>query len=164
MDIVHPGQFIAFAKDLETGAVCDASGRPFPEVAAATCTVFDSLAEARAFCGAAVLAAPGTRFDVFDAEGRARPPLLTIVHPEKTRALEDNPRDIQRRRAIAWALIAGGVPLVATTYWTGTSLAMMVPVFVGVNMIIAGGRLLWLNLAMRETERERHERLDRLER
>ena len=86
------------------------------------------------------------------------------MHPSQRAVLDDNPRGAERRRRVAWALIAGGLPLVAATYWTGTSMAMMVPVFIGVNLIIAGGRLLWLNLAMRETERDRQARLDRLER
>ena len=162
--LVRPGQVVVFAKDLDTGAACDPAGRPFADPGAATCTVFDSIAEARAFCDAAAAASPGTRFDVFDAESRARPPLLTIVHPSRAGALDDSPRDVARRRVLGWVLIAGGVPLVAITYWTGTSLEVMVPVFIGVNMILYGGRLLWLNLALRETDRERRARLERLER
>jgi hypothetical protein len=38
------------------------------------------------------------------------------------------------------------------------------PGFIGINLIVAGGRLLWLNLGIRETERARQERLERIER
>jgi hypothetical protein len=36
---------------------------------------------------------------------------------------------------------------------------MILPAFLGINMVIIGGRLLWLNLALRETERARERRL-----
>ena len=145
-DIIRPGQFVAFATPSD-----------------GTCVLFDSLDEARAFCEAGVLAAPATRFDVFDAEGRANSPLLTIVHPSRAQGLDSNPRMLHKRRVIAWALIAGGALLLIYTYWKFADIRAIVPGVIGINMLLAGGRLLWFNLAVRETERMRGERLARVD-
>src|SRR4029079_1883672 len=131
---------------------------------AGACLVVDSVAEARGFCDAAVLQSPSTRFDVFDAGGRTRPPVLTVLHPSRLASLDSDPGAMRRRRAIAWALIVGSVPVIAYAYYFEHGVDMILPAFIGINMILAGGRLLWFNLGVRETERDRQERLDRLER
>jgi hypothetical protein len=145
-DIIQPWQFVAFATPSD-----------------GTCALFDSLDEAREFCEAGVLAAPATRFDVFDAEGRANSPLLTIVHPSRARGLDSHPRGLHQRRVIAWALMAGGAMLLTYTYWKFADIRAIVPGVIGINMLLAGGRLLWFNLAVRETERTRGERLARMD-
>src|SRR3954452_20731288 len=89
-EIIRPGQFVAFAKDLDTEAPCDPSGRPFGSADAVSCIIFDSLAEARRVCHEAVDHAPPVRFDVFDSSGRSSPPLLTIVHASRVATLDGN--------------------------------------------------------------------------
>ena len=143
-EIIGPGQFVAFAAPSD-----------------GNCMLFDSVGEARAYCEAAVEAAPATRFDIFDAEGRAQPPLLTIVHPSQV--LDTDPRPVHRRRMIAWALIAGGALLLIYTYVKISDIEAIFPGVVGINMVLAGGRILWFNLAVRETERAREERLKRVD-
>jgi hypothetical protein len=161
--LIGPAQLVAFARDIDSGVPCDARGGRAADPAATTCLLFDGLAEARAFCEAAVLAAPAMRFDVFDAHGRVHPPLLTIVHPSRARSLDTNPAALHRRRIAAWVLIAGAVPVIAYAYFIARDVGVLLPGLVGINMILAGGRLLWFNLGIRETERARQERLDRLE-
>jgi hypothetical protein len=143
-EIIRPGQIVAFATPSE-----------------GTCVLCDSLDEARAFCAAAVLAAPVTRFDVFDAAGRANPPLLTIVHPSRAQDLDSHPRMQHKRRVIAWTLVTSGALLLIYTYWKFSDIQAIFPGVVGINLLLAGGRLLWFNLAVRETERARDERLAR---
>lgn len=145
--IIRPGQFVAF------GTPSDG-----------TCVLFDSLAEARAFCEAAVQSAPAARYDVFDAEGRAHPPLLTVVHPSRAHVLDAHPRAIRNRRVLGWALIAAGLPLTIFASWRPPDIESIFPGVIGINLIIAGGRFLWFNLGVRETERARHERLERVDR
>jgi hypothetical protein len=145
-DIIRPGQFVAFATPSD-----------------GSCVILDSLAEARAYCDAAVGAAPATRFDVFDAQGRAESALLTIVHPSREPALDTHPRAIRRRRVIGWALIIGGALLLIWTYWKFPDVEAIFPGVIGINMLLAGGRFLWFNLGVRETERARRERLARAE-
>ena len=98
---------------------------------------------------------------MFDAEGRANPPLLTIVHPSRAQDLDAHPRMLRKRRVIAWALIAAGIALIIYACWIPADIAVVVPGVIGINLVIAGGRLLWFNLVVRETERARDERLAR---
>jgi hypothetical protein len=158
--IIGPRQFVLFARDLDSGVPCGTDGRPFASPELGTCVICDSLAEAQAVADAAVQAAPSLRIDVFDAEGRARPPLLTLVHPSRAQEAETHPRVLGRRRIIAWALVAAGIPLIAFAYVEHKDRDIILPAFIGINMLLAGGRLLWFNLAVRETERVRAARLD----
>jgi len=145
-EIIRPGQFVAFASPSD-----------------GTCVLFDSLGEARAFCDAAVQSSADVRFDVFDAEGRANPPLLTIVHPSRERILDTHPPALHRRRVMAWLLIAGGALLLLYTYGKFSDIEAIFPGVIGINLLIAGGRLLWFNLAVRETERARADRLAKVD-
>jgi hypothetical protein len=159
MQIVRPGQFVLFAKDLDSGAPCDAEGRVFADASQATCVISDTLAEAQALADTAVTARPSMRIDIFDHDGRARPALLTVLHPSWAHAADTHPRVLGRRRFIAWALIAAGVPLIIFAIVERNDRDIILPAFLGINMLIAAGRLLWFNLGVRETERVRQDRL-----
>ena len=145
-EIIRPGQFVGFATPSD-----------------GTCVLFESFAEARAFCAAAVQAAPAAQYDVFDSAGRAHPPLLTIVHPSRAHDLDAHPSAVHKRRVLGWALIAAGLPLILYASWRPPDIESIFPGVIGINLIIAGGRFLWFNLGVRETERARHERLDRVD-
>lgn len=157
--LIKPGQFVAFAKNIDSGAPCDQDGAPFADPAIATCAIFESLPDARAFCESAVVRSVSLQFDVFDAGGRAQSPLLTVLHPSRAESQEAHPRALARRRLIAWGLIATGIPLIVYAYVKHTEREIILPAFIGINMLIAAGRLLWFNLGIRETERERLARL-----
>jgi hypothetical protein len=163
-EIVTAGQFVAFAKNIDSGAPCDAGGRAFADSSEGTCVLFDSLGEARAFCTAAVISFPAVRFDLFDAQGRSESPLITFVHPSRSEVLDDHPGGHRRRRVIAWLLIAAGGLLIIYACWIPTDIKVIFPGVIGINMLIAGGRLLWFNLGIRETERARLERLKQIDR
>ena len=156
---MRPGQFVLFARDLDSGVPCEISGRPFADPALATCVLCESLAEARSAGQAAVDAVPSMRIDVFDHEGRAQSPLLTVLHASRAGEAETHPRVLRRRRLIAWALLAAGIPLIVFAWVEHTERDIILPAFLGINMVIAAGRLLWFNLAVRETERVREDRL-----
>lgn len=161
MQIVAPGQFALFGKDLDSGMPCDLEGQPFTDPALATCVICDSLAEGRSVAEAAVAAVRSLRIDVFDADGRANPPLLTVLHPSRAQDAEMHPRVLRKRQRIAWALLAAGVPLIGFAIVERHDRDIILPAFLGINMVIAAGRLLWFNLGVRETERIRNERLHR---
>src|SRR4051812_12231939 len=157
--IIQPGQFAVFGRLEAAGVPCDTEGARFPTPGAVTCAIFDSIAEARAFCDAAGERHPPVRFDIFESDGRARPPILTVVHPSRAAAFETSPRGMRRRRVVAWGLIAASIPLMVFAYVEYRERDIILPAFIGINMAIVGGRLLWMNLALRETERARERRL-----
>lgn len=159
MQIVRPGQVVIFAKDLDGGTPCDIDGRPFADPAQATCVICDSLAEAQAAAETALANAPAMRIDIFDADGRAKPPLVTLLHPSRARDAETHPLVLRKRQLIAWALIVAGIPLIVFAYLEHERREIILPAFVGINMLLAAGRLLWFNLGVRETEQARQERL-----
>ena len=157
-DIILPGQFAVFATDDATGVPCDMDGVRFA-AGAETCAIVDSIDEARVVCETALQQHPSIRFDVFDSDGRTRPPILTVLHPDRADALETSPRQMRKRQVIAWALIIAGIPLMVFASVEYRERDIILPAFLGINMVIVGGRLLWMNLALRETERTRERRL-----
>jgi hypothetical protein len=159
-EIIQPGQFAAFAKNLDTGAPSDAAGGLFRAPSDVACYVFDSLHEAQTFCEASASRAPAIGFDVFDATGRANPPLLTVVHPSRAGTGEADPPTLRRRQTIAWTLIVLAVPTLGLALFLRDGGHQIFAGFIGLNMLVAAGRLLWFNLAVRETEHVRRKRID----
>ena len=158
-DIIRRGQFVAFAKDLDTGGPRDDEGRRFAAPSDTTCVIFDSLEEARRVCEERTARYPSLQFDIFDSDGRANPPLLTIVSPLSAHRLEENPRAVERRKRLAVALSLGSLPLFAYQYWGDTEGVFVLPMFLGINMLIAAGRLFLMNIGIKDAERRRQERL-----
>jgi hypothetical protein len=158
-DIVKPGQFVAFAKDLDSGVPCDDEGRRLATESDATCVVFDSLDDARRFAEERTAHHASLRFDIFDAEGRANPPLLTVVSPHRAHTLDNTPHALRRRSRIAAGLFIASIPLFAFQYWGDTEGVFVLPMIIGINLIVAAGRLVLMNLGIREAERRRQERV-----
>jgi len=158
-EIIQPRQFAAFAKNLDTGAPSDPDGQPFPDPSQVACLVFDSLDDARDFCEQATRRAPAVQFDIFDAAGRANPPLLTVVHPSRVGAVETDPSALRRRRLIAWTMMIAAVPTLAFAYSLRDGGHQIFAGFVGLSLLVAAGRLLWFNLAVSETEELRQQRV-----
>ena len=161
-DIIRPGQFVAFAKIIQTGAPCDASGRPFTTVEDAACLVFDKLGDAESFCRQQVERAPQVQFEIFDSSGRAHAPLLVIVDPSKADRLEGNPRGMRLRTLAALALFI----VAALSFWYDFQHGPGVQIFptlLGINLVVVAARLLQLNGSYAHAERLRKQRLAQYE-
>ena len=162
-EIIRPGQFVAFAKTIDTGAPCDAQGRSFAMVEDATCLLFDSLGDAEAFCREQVVRATNVRFEIFDSAGRVQPPLLVIVHPSRRQQLEGNSRGMRLRTqgAVALFIVAG------LSFWYdfrhGPGMQFF-PTLLGINLVVVALRLLQLNGSYAHAERVRQRRLAEYER
>ena len=160
IDIIRPGQFVAFAKLVESDASCDAEGRPFATPEAATCLVFDSLTEARRLCSERVQQIASLRFDIFDSAGRTQPPLLVVVHPSREHTLEGSPRTKRMRNILAAGLIGLALPLILMDYWW-PDVTLGLAAFLGISLLVGGARLVFLNVGSREADRVRRERLSK---
>jgi hypothetical protein len=158
-DLVRPGQFVTFAKLAAGGTACDADGRPFSSPGTATCIVFDRLDEAQRFCERQTALHSSIQFDIFDAEGRVNPPLLTIVHASRQGQSEAHPGTIKRRTRIAVALILVAVPLLGFGWYIFGEPRSIFPIVIGVNLLVAASRLLLMNLGAKEAERIRQQRV-----
>jgi len=157
-EIIRPGQYVAFAKLLDTGAPCDSEGRTFPNAETATCLLVESFSEAENFCRHQVEVVPNVRFEIFESTGRANPPLLVIVHPAKAAALEGNPRGMRFR---AWGATSMLI-VAAVSFWydfTHGSSARFFPTLLGINLVVVAARLFQLNMSYKYAERARKERL-----
>jgi hypothetical protein len=162
-DIIGPEQFVVFAKIFDTGAPCDHDGRPFVSVEDSRCLLFEGLGQAEAFCRTQVNRAPHVRFEIFDSNGRAEPPLLVIVDSSKQARLDGNPKGMRLRTqgAIALLLIA------AVSFWYDfrhSPGVQIFPLLLGINLVVVAARLLQLNGSYAHAERVRKHRLAEYER
>src|SRR4051812_40388504 len=142
-EIIRAGQFAVFARHEASGVPCDVEGARFADPAAMTCAIVDSVEEARALCEGAVQRHPDVRFDVFESDGRTRPPLLTVTHPRRAGSLDTSPRQMRIRRGIAWALMVAGVSLLVYAWLAEQEHDVVLAIFFGINMVLVGLRLLW---------------------
>ncbi|MEO7271415.1 MAG: hypothetical protein ABIX28_01710 [Vicinamibacterales bacterium] len=161
-DLIQPHQFVVFASEAETGSPVEADGRPFPSAEETTCLVFEALAEARSFCTDRVAEHESVRFEVFDGRGRIDEPLLLIVSPARASRLEGSRQMIRLRTRIAILLFVAGPPLIYYDYRVSGG-SLVLPTFLGISMILAALRLLFMNRGVRDAEHRRQERLKEYE-
>jgi hypothetical protein len=132
--LVHAGQYAVFHSDIATDVEKTPDGRYLKPGEDSTCLVFDSLAEAESYCEAKVEEIPSLRCDIYDHTGKSRPPMLTYVNKVHVRAPA-------RRVYWGWALVASSLPLFwIEWHWHGT---LVVPMVVGINLVIAGLRMVY---------------------
>jgi hypothetical protein len=157
MQIIRPTEFAVFAACADSGAPCDIDGTA-TSADDASCVIFATLSEAEAFCRERVVRIPTLRFDILDAAGHRRPPLLTIVHPSRIPSLEGSPAKMRRNAYAAIALLAIGPPLVWFD-WALYDGEMVMPTIVGINAPLIALRLLIMNRSQLASERMRRERV-----
>src|ERR1051325_10781581 len=147
--LVHPGQYAVFHLDVATDVEKTADGHYLKPEEQSTCTVFDSLAEAEAYCEAKVETIPNLRCDIYDHTGKSRPPLLTYVNRIHLRSPSNRVR-------WGWALIAASAPC----FWIEWHYhgILVIPMVVGLNLIFAGLRLIYWGKGGTERRRAAREK------
>ena len=132
--LVHAGQFAVFHSDVATDVERAPDGHYLQPGEDSTCLVFDSLAEAEAYCEAKVEEIANLRCDIYDHTGKSKPPLLTYVNKIHV--------NVPARRVYwGWALVAASLPLFwIEWHWHGT---LVVPMVVGINLVFAGLRMVY---------------------
>jgi hypothetical protein len=157
MQIIRPTEFAAFATLADSGAVCDADGVP-TSIDDASCIIFEALPDAEAFCRERVTQMPSLRFDILDAAGRRLPPLVTVVHPSRSAALDGSPTKLRRNVYAATALFAVGPPLIWYD-WAFHDGVLVMPTILGINALLIAVRLVIMNRGHISAERTRRERV-----
>ncbi|HET6841429.1 MAG TPA: hypothetical protein VFK06_07045 [Candidatus Angelobacter sp.] len=131
-DLVHSGQYAVFHTDVRSDTEKKPDGSFLGADEDSTCLVFDSLAEAEAYCEAKVERISNLRCDIYDHTGKSKQPMLTYVN----KAYLNSPR----KYAIwGWVAIAASLPCFwIEWHWHGT---LVVPMIVGFNLVFAGLRM-----------------------
>jgi hypothetical protein len=158
MSLLTPAQCAVFFKDFQTSAPVSRDGVAYDRMTDCTFLVFDWLEDARRFCEAQVQEHPSMCCEVFDFEGKAKPPLLVIVNPSVAEKDELSASWVRRRKIIAIASFLGAIPLLVWDWRTGSYL--IVPTVVGINLIVFGLRLLYWNTARSDRAQEQSHRLE----
>jgi hypothetical protein len=158
MSLLTPTQCAVFFKDFQTAAPLSRDGVAFDKMTDCTFLVFDRLEDARRFCEAQVTEHPSMCCEVFDFEGKAKPPLLVVVNPSVAEKDEMSASWVRRRKIIAIASFLGAIPLLVWDWRTGSYL--IVPTVVGINLIVFGLRLLYWNTARSDRSQEQFHRLE----
>jgi hypothetical protein len=149
-DRMTPGEFAVLCEDARTGAPKQPDNTVAPSESSHVCAIFDSRQEAEDFARERVSIFPGMRCAVFDHEGRAKQPLLTVHRPEFAPRGEIGPAF--RRWVGGTCLVAGlgcGAWEIAHDYatiWAGTLAIRLLPVaavFLGAEVVL-WGQAKWL--------------------
>jgi len=158
MSLLTPTQCAVFFKDFQTATPLSRDGVAFDRMTNCTFLIFDRLEDARRFCEQQVNQHPALCCEVFDFEGRAKPPLLVVTHPRVAERDELSATWVRRRKYIAMASFLCAIPLIVWDWRTGEY--MVLPTVVGVNLIVLGLRLLYWNTARSDNAPERLRRLE----
>jgi hypothetical protein len=136
MGHVREGEYALFFKDADSGQEMTADATLPKE---STCLVTGSLDEALDFAQARVDAVPSLRCDIFDAQGKANPPVASIVHQDH-RSLENTASKGWQRIWFGIALLPIGAPMIL--YDWHREWALIWPAFFGIQIVAAGVRLI----------------------
>ena len=99
---------------------------------------------------------PSLVCEVFNSEGRAKPALLVITHPDNESDNDSSPSSSRRRKVIIAGLFVAGAALYSINLWRESILAT----FLACNCLLFGLRFLYWEYAVKHREQERRRRLE----
>jgi hypothetical protein len=156
--LVGPTQCAVFFKDVNTANPLTTDGTEIANLRDCRFLLFDHLEDARAFCEAQVQRYPFMCGEIFDARGKATPPLLAIMHPTAARKDELSATWVRRRKITAIAsLVAAGALFFAD--WR-SEFDLLWPSLLAVNLLPLGLRLLYWNTASAERNQAQAKRVE----
>jgi len=136
MGHISEGEYALFFKDVRTGQELTADGNLPKE---SVCLIASSLDGALDFAQARVNAKPSLRCDIYDARGKANPPVASIVHQDN-KSLENTAAKGWKRIWFGLALVPIGAPMIL--YDWHRDWALIWPAFFGIQIFAAGVRLI----------------------
>jgi hypothetical protein len=132
--LVRAGQFAVFHSDVATDVERTLDGNYLQPGQDSVCIVFDSLADAEAYCETKVADIPNLRCDIYDHTGKSKPPFLTYVNKIHLKSASN-------RAKWGWTLVVASLPFFWMEHHWGNTL--VIPMVVGVNLVFAGLRLVY---------------------
>jgi len=146
--LVHDGQYAVFHSDIATDIERTPEGNYLQPGEDSTCLVFDSLTEAENYCEIKVEQISNLRCDIYDHTGKSKPPMLTYVNKIHLNAPT-------RRANWGWTLVAASLPFFwIAWFYHGTQ---VIPMVIGVNLVLAGLRLVYWGKGGMEARRTKRE-------
>lgn len=136
MGHIHDGEYALFFKDVRSGQELDSNG-DLPKDS--VCLIAASLEEALDFAQARVDETHSLRCDIYDAQGKANPPVASIVH-QNNKSLENTAATGWKRIWFGIALLPVGAPMIL--YDWHRDWALIWPAFFGIQIVAAGVRLI----------------------
>jgi hypothetical protein len=153
-ELLGPTECAVFFKDINSEVPLSPHGARLA-YHDSTFVLFDRLDHAIAFCEVAVQRYPKMCCEIYDSDGKGKPPLRTIVHPDAKDELSETTSRTRWIIAIALFLFAG--PLIWWDWRTGNG--RIYPTIIGLNMILAAIRLMQWNAARGQRKLEERERM-----
>jgi len=154
--LVGPSQCAVFLKDVQTANPLTLDGTEVASFSDCRFYLFDHLEDARQFCESQVQRFPLMCCDVFDDAGRAKPPMLTIMHPAAAKKDELSPVSVKRRKIVAIASIVAAIVMFITDW--RYEYELLWPSFLAINLFFLGLRFLYWNSAGPERARTQAKR------
>ena len=156
--LLQPWQCAVLFRRVSSETPVTSDGIAFAHMRDSTFWLFDCLADARAFCEARVREHPEICGEIYDDRGKARPPLALVLAPQAAARDELGASAVRNRKLLASLLILCSLPLFWWDWRTGGWLVL--PTFLGLTMILAAARLLYINLARDEREAGERQRVE----
>ena len=151
--LIRPGQYVVFLSDVESSAPLSRDGAPMRSAGDYFCLVFNSLPETESYCREAVKKIRRLKCEVFDSAGRVNAPVAVVVNEEFAHTLDS---EASARRLIRWGFVAIGISLPLFWYaWKSGAAEVWWPVLLGINMVVAGLRLIQWGHGLKEELRYR---------
>jgi len=147
MGHIHEGEYALFFKDANSGEERSADGSLPKE---STCLIAATLDEALDFAQARVEASPPLRCDIYDSQGKANPPVASIVHQD--RKGQENTEAMGWKR-IRWGMVLLPIGAPMILYDWHRDWALIWPAFFGIQIVAAGARMLIWGLGTIENSR-----------
>lgn len=157
-ELLAPSQCAVLFRRVNSETPLAPDGTPVANFRDCTFILFDRLEDAQHFCEERVARHPEMCCEVFDCEGRAKPPLLTIVHPSAAKKDTLSAAAVRKRTIAAFVLFVIALPLIWWDWHSGSRLIL--PTVLGINMIFIGLRLFQWNAARGQRVGEEKKRMD----
>ena len=153
--LIQADDYVVFLTDVDQAFELGIDGERLPAGVPSSCLLFGSLEEAECWCRAKVEETPALRCEIYDSKGKAKLPLRVVVNGRIAAGRSDSNQG--GRRLIFWGVVSmlGSVPLFVWDWKTEGTL--LVPTFLGINLIVLGLRLLSWGAGTLESNRGRWE-------
>ncbi len=156
-ELLAPSQCAVFLTRINSTQPLTLAGEPVARLHDATFFRFDRLQDARSFCEAQVARHPHMCCQIYDSAGKARPPILTVMHPSVAAKDELSVSAVRQRKIIAIVLWIIALALILWDAHAGS--VLILPTILGLNFFVIGLRLFYWNSARKDRLEEQEKRI-----